>query len=331
MAAKRKGASMTVIDVPLSQIDLGTRRRQDYGDMAALAKGIARVGLLEPIVVDRNGQPDRYRLVAGGRRLAAARMLRWENIPALVLGELTEQQLREIELEENENRKALTEQERARTFGSNKQRLENARRAAEIISSTAEEKDPRGRRAIHGAPKAAIAEALGISTGTLVNTEHHVQIAEQFPWMQGNVWRQSDVLRVHERLTETTPEARAQIIGVLNCSRLLDPELTVTLIENLVAKKPGEREAIYQLSQSDDPREQSLALTRAADKPPMPDPRLGILDRATDCLNAAIRPFPRDPLTPRLIQIRQEIRSVRAAVKQVSYDAQREKQEEAVQ
>jgi ParB-like chromosome segregation protein Spo0J len=71
---------MTIIEVPLNQIEVGKRRRQNYGDIAALAKGIERVGLLEPIVVDRNGQQNSYRLIAGERRLKAVRMLKWKSI-----------------------------------------------------------------------------------------------------------------------------------------------------------------------------------------------------------------------------------------------------------
>jgi ParB-like chromosome segregation protein Spo0J len=61
---------MRIVDVPLNEIEIGDRRPQDFGDIAGLAKGIERVGLLEPIVVDRNGRKDRYRLVAGERGYA---------------------------------------------------------------------------------------------------------------------------------------------------------------------------------------------------------------------------------------------------------------------
>jgi ParB-like chromosome segregation protein Spo0J len=39
-----------------------------------------RAGLLEPIIVDHNGNG--YRLVAGERRLKAARLLKWKTIAA---------------------------------------------------------------------------------------------------------------------------------------------------------------------------------------------------------------------------------------------------------
>jgi hypothetical protein len=41
---------MEFIDVALGQIDVGERQRVNYGDLNALAKGMKRVGLLEPIM-----------------------------------------------------------------------------------------------------------------------------------------------------------------------------------------------------------------------------------------------------------------------------------------
>jgi hypothetical protein len=62
----------------------------------------------------------------------------------------------------------------------------------------------------------------------------------------------------------------------------------------------------------------------------MPDPRVGILDNAIRILAAAIKPYPNDPLTPRLTAARTELRAIFAAVKEVSYDASR-KQEGVIQ
>jgi ParB-like chromosome segregation protein Spo0J len=160
------------------------------------------VGLLEPILVDRNGSNDCYRLVAGERRLRAARMLKWKTIPASLLEHLTEAERREIELEENENRKSLTERERTRTFESSKRLVESAKKAGEILRHDVA-KLSRGRPAKHGAPMADIAESLGVEKKTVERAERHFEMAERYPWMQGNVWRQSDVLRMRERLNRS--------------------------------------------------------------------------------------------------------------------------------
>jgi ParB-like chromosome segregation protein Spo0J len=66
--------------LPVSEIIVGTRYRQDLGDIAGLAKSIADVGLLQPVVVTKD-----KRLVAGARRLAAVCLLGWTDVPVLVM------------------------------------------------------------------------------------------------------------------------------------------------------------------------------------------------------------------------------------------------------
>ncbi|HSO09805.1 MAG TPA: ParB N-terminal domain-containing protein, partial [Desulfoprunum sp.] len=61
-------------------VEEGARIRKDVGDIAALEKSIANVGLLNPVVIDENN-----RLVAGYRRLAACRNLGWKEIEVTVL------------------------------------------------------------------------------------------------------------------------------------------------------------------------------------------------------------------------------------------------------
>lgn len=68
------------MDIPIASIVIGERHRADLGDVCSLAKSIAEIGLLQPIVVT----PD-YRLIAGERRIAAFRQLGREAIPANVV------------------------------------------------------------------------------------------------------------------------------------------------------------------------------------------------------------------------------------------------------
>ena len=63
----------------IDEITIGARHRRDLGDVAALARSIAEVGLLHPVVVT----PTRV-LIAGERRLAAAKVLAWAEIPVTV-------------------------------------------------------------------------------------------------------------------------------------------------------------------------------------------------------------------------------------------------------
>ena len=101
-----------------------------------------RVGLLEPIVVDRHEK--RYRLIAGERRIRAARMLQWKSIAASLRERLTDAELRDIELEENDNRKSLTEAERAKRYRTSKRLVENARKAKEVLAQSAQKPNQKG-------------------------------------------------------------------------------------------------------------------------------------------------------------------------------------------
>ena len=162
------------IEVPLDQITIGERRRQDYGDIPGLMKGFRRVGQLSAIIVDRNGGKG-YRLVAGGRRLQAARQLGWNTIRAELKEHLTDDELRDIELEENENRKNLDEAERTKTFKASKKVVEDAKKAGITISDqSGPKKDPRGRKPEYGKPKDDIAKDLGVGITTLKRAETQV-------------------------------------------------------------------------------------------------------------------------------------------------------------
>lgn len=63
---------MTTAEIPLSQIVVRDRAREEY-DVEDLVESIRQVGLLQPVIVRPAG--DGYELVAGGRRLRALEML----------------------------------------------------------------------------------------------------------------------------------------------------------------------------------------------------------------------------------------------------------------
>ncbi len=83
----------TVLEVKISEIDTDDRNDRivhDESAIAELADSMEKRGLLEPVVVGVMGDafgasgPEKYMLVAGHRRLAAAKLLRWETIRAVV-------------------------------------------------------------------------------------------------------------------------------------------------------------------------------------------------------------------------------------------------------
>lgn len=93
--------------VKIADIKVKTRVRRDLGDLAPLEESLHRYGLLNPITLNSD-----YELVAGERRLEAAKALGWERINAIILDSTVDkvQQL-EIELEENNQRKEFTDDE----------------------------------------------------------------------------------------------------------------------------------------------------------------------------------------------------------------------------
>lgn len=89
--------------VEIHKIHVGARMRVDYGDLDDLASSLSRLGQLQPIILDGDGD-----LVAGERRLKAAMMLGWPEIDAIYMNDLDEVGRKEVELEENLRRKEFT-------------------------------------------------------------------------------------------------------------------------------------------------------------------------------------------------------------------------------
>lgn len=96
-------------NILVSSIKEGKRAREDYGNMADLEESIRIEGIIQPITVRREGKE--YVLIAGGRRLRAAKAVGLETVPALIRdfdGPVNEM---EVELLENLVRKDMTWQE----------------------------------------------------------------------------------------------------------------------------------------------------------------------------------------------------------------------------
>jgi ParB family transcriptional regulator, chromosome partitioning protein len=65
------------VKVRLDQIKVGSRIRKDLGDIGELARSMEALGQLQPILVTQD-----HKLMAGYRRLLAAKQLGWEFIDA---------------------------------------------------------------------------------------------------------------------------------------------------------------------------------------------------------------------------------------------------------
>lgn len=93
--------------VKIEDIKVKKRVRRDLGDLAALKESMHLYGLMNPITLNSS-----YELVAGERRLEAAKSLGWERINANVLDQnVSNIRQLEMELEENNQRKEFTDEE----------------------------------------------------------------------------------------------------------------------------------------------------------------------------------------------------------------------------
>jgi len=91
--------------LPTDTITVGPRFRKDLGDIAAFAESIRDAGgLLQPILVTRN-----LELVAGARRLAAYKYLKWRDIPVAYAEDGVDALI--AERDENVQRKAFVPSE----------------------------------------------------------------------------------------------------------------------------------------------------------------------------------------------------------------------------
>src|SRR6266496_411762 len=151
---------------PITSISIGRRHRRDLGDIVALANSIREVGLLHPPVITPGGE-----LIAGERRIEAAKSLGWESIPVRIVDI---DGIARGELAENAYRKDFTPSEMvaiAATVEDQERELARQRMTLGKISTGSES----------GKTRDKVAAPLGISGRTLQKATAVVQAAEQEP------------------------------------------------------------------------------------------------------------------------------------------------------
>lgn len=107
--------------IPLSQIDFAkkavarfTTAQPESEDLEGLITSIKRSGVLQPIIVRPKGKgKDKYEVVAGNRRVRAAKIAKLQTIPAIIR-DLTDTKARRIAFMENIHRKDLGAIEKAK-------------------------------------------------------------------------------------------------------------------------------------------------------------------------------------------------------------------------
>ena len=94
------------MQVNIDDVMVKRRIRVNLGNLAQLSESLRRHGLMNPILVT-----NRMELVAGHRRLEAAKRLGWLTIEARVVEALSDEARLEMEIDENLHRRPLSPDE----------------------------------------------------------------------------------------------------------------------------------------------------------------------------------------------------------------------------
>jgi len=154
----------------IDTILIGERHRKDLGDIAALARSIDSIGLLHPVVVRPDGM-----LIAGERRIAACRMLGWQDIPVTTID--LDDVLRG-EHDENTVRKDFTPTE-AVAIGRELEVVERAE--AQSRQATSNDERVNFTPSQTGKAMDKVADAVGMSRPTYLKAKEVVEAAESEP------------------------------------------------------------------------------------------------------------------------------------------------------
>ncbi len=162
-----RDATVTLVDI--DTVKVGPRFRTHPGDLSDLVASMRDLGLLHPIAIDKDNN-----LLAGQRRLWAARELGWDTIAATVRDATDEERLR-IEYDENVARQNFTPTE-AYTIRQARVRLEKEKAKQRMAEGGKGVKLPHPSRA-----KDKAAEGTGYSSKTLDKVDAVVAAAEADP------------------------------------------------------------------------------------------------------------------------------------------------------
>lgn len=107
-----------IVEIEVNQIQPNPRQPRsnfDPGAITELAESILEHGIIQPLILSQNTETAQYTLIAGERRLLAAKQAGLKKIPAIVR-EISDQGMLEIALIENIQRADLGPLEKAAAF-----------------------------------------------------------------------------------------------------------------------------------------------------------------------------------------------------------------------
>jgi ParB family chromosome partitioning protein len=151
------GQHQRIIDYPIERIEIGSRLRHVSDDVSDLARSMEKLGQLQPVVLTRDGK-----LVAGAHRVAAAKLLGWRTVRAIVRHfDSLDAELAEID--ENLRRNELTVLEQADHLQRREQILIERGQRAGAPAPADDEGAARGETVSPPQTTADMAGAMGIS------------------------------------------------------------------------------------------------------------------------------------------------------------------------
>jgi ParB family chromosome partitioning protein len=206
---KRKADRLMYIAV--DEIDNNPFQPREYvldEPLEGLKKSIEQYGVIVPVIVNRKGS--RYTLVAGQRRLRAARELGYKFIPAIVRS-LDPRQMMEVSYLENLHRESLSTIDVVKMF-------DRIRR-----------KHPR-------LGEEDMAEAMGLEVGEL----QHARSLLELPVPALEALRAGMITEGHARLVSeiADPDAQLEVIEIVYNEKM-GVEETRELVDRIVRKEPA--------------------------------------------------------------------------------------------
>ncbi|MBR3750346.1 MAG: ParB/RepB/Spo0J family partition protein [Clostridia bacterium] len=203
---KSDGNIIHEIDITLIDVNKDQPRKSfDDQGINELAESIKANGLLQPIVVTKEGE--RYLIVAGERRYRAFRRLEMEKIPAIIKN-LTKQQSMELALIENIQRRDL-----------------NSVEEAMALKALMEE---------FGYTQQQLSDRLGMSRSTLANSLRLLSLSQKVLSLVAS----GELSSGHARALVVLDENKQLEISGIIIKKGLNVRQTEALVAQITAQKP---------------------------------------------------------------------------------------------
>lgn len=219
------GASEQVQLLPIASISPNPQQPRkifEEDQLEDLATSIKQHGIIQPLIVIAAEGVDRYTLIAGERRLRAAKLAGLKDVPAIVRTASQQEQL-EFAIIENVQREDLNPIERARAYQS----------LADQFSLTHED----------------IAQRVGKSRVTVTNTLRLLNL----PVVVQQTLQRGEISEGHARSLLALPSARAMEAALDSILSLgLNVRQTELLVSKLSGKAPSSKKLTTRSAEAED-------------------------------------------------------------------------------